>query len=433
MWALVDCDNFFCSCERVFRPDLIGKAVVVLSNNDGCVVARSREAKALGIKMGLPFFQMKEQFPKASVTAFSSNYTLYGDMSARVMATLRLDSPRVYQYSIDEAFIDLNKVEADDFKIWGENLSKKVYKWTGIPVSIGIAPSKTLAKVAARYAKKFPGYNKCCLIETDEQRTKALELFEVADVWGIGRRIANHLLLYGVTTAYDFTCKPRQWVKSKFHLPGERTWMELKGMDVIPVDEMGAKKKQSIMTSRSFPEMLEDIDDLRCHIMNFAYRCAFKLRQQRSVCKTVNVFIQSNFFRQDLDQYSPGAAFTFTTHTNTANEIVDAAVKVLEKIYRPGIFYKRGGVMVADIIPEAAIQPDLFEFDADRNLRLKNLSRTMDDINDRMGSETLRFASMMYSTNYNKTGRTAKFTDAIKRAMLSPCYSTSVKDFVVKI
>ncbi len=243
MWALVDCDNFFCSCERVFRPDLNGKPVVVLSNNDGCVVARSREAKAMGIKMGLPYYQMLEQYPNSGITAFSSNYKLYGDLSARIMAILREDAPNAHQYSIDEAFLDLEGMDDSTLKEWGEKLALKIKKWTGVPVSIGIAKTKTLAKVASKYAKKYPGYHKCCFIRTDEQRMKALRVFDVCDIWGIGRRIGKSLAMSGVTTAWEFSKKSRVWVKHKYHLPAARTWLELNGISVVGIDEMEGRTK----------------------------------------------------------------------------------------------------------------------------------------------------------------------------------------------
>ena len=431
MWGLVDCDNFFCSCERVFRPELNGKPVVVLSNNDGCVVARSREVKALGIKLGMPYYQMLEQYPNSGVTAFSSNYKLYGDMSARVMAVIREEVPRLYQYSIDEGFMDLHGMGKTDIKIFGENLAKKVLKWTGIPVTFGIAPTKTLAKMAARFGKNYEGYHKCCLISTDEQRIKALKLFEVEDVWGIGRRIAKKLNFAGVFTAYDFTEKTRAWVKSRFHVPGERTWLELRGHDVIGVDEMGAKTKQSIVTSRSFPDMITDISLLREHFANYAARCAMKLRRQNTVCAIVTVFLESNFFRQDLAQYSNSASFIFTTPTNTTPEIVKAALAVLEKIFLPGIHYKRGGVMVSEITSASAIQPDLFEFDAGLSQKYRTISEAIDEINLRLGADTVVLASQQYSKK-DDAGKSVKFSHAIKRALLSPDYSTSIDAFTVK-
>ncbi|MCH5241749.1 MAG: DUF4113 domain-containing protein [Muribaculaceae bacterium] len=431
MWGLIDCDNFFCSCERVFRPELNGKPVVVLSNNDGCVVARSREARALGIKMGIPYYQMLEQYPNSGIYAFSSNYKLYGDMSARVMATIREEVPLLHQYSIDEGFMNLHGMGRFNLKEFGENLSKKVLKWTGIPVTIGIAPTKTLAKVAGRFGKNYSGYHKCCVIENDEQRIKALKLFDVEDVWGIGRRIARKLHGMGLNTAYDYTQRPRNWIKSRFHIPGERTWLELRGEDVIGVDEMDAKTKQSIVTSRSFPEMITDIDDLVAHVANYASRCAMKLRRQKTVCAMVTVFIQSNFFREDLPQYSNSASFVFNTPTNTTPEIVDAALKALEKVFKPGIRYKRGGVMVSNITSARAIQPDLFNFDAGLSQKYRSISAAIDEINLKLGADTIMLASQQYSLR-DETGKNVKFTHAIKRALLSPDYSTSIDAFVVR-
>lgn len=431
MWALVDCDNFFCSCERVFRPDLNGKPVVVLSNNDGCVVARSKEAKAMGIKMGLPYYQMLEQYPRSGITAFSSNYKLYGDLSSRVMAILYEEAPSMYQYSIDEAFLDLSGMEEATLKAWGEKLAKKIRKWTGVPVSIGIAKTKTLAKVASRFAKKFAGYNKCCLISTDIQSEKALKLLETADIWGIGRRISKSLAIYGIKTAWDFTQKSRSWVKNKYHIPAERTWLELNGHSVIGIDEMEGRTKQSIMTSRSFPDMLTDIDQIKPHVANYAARCAAKLRKQKSACSMLNVFIQSNFFREDLPQYSCNAAYFFSTPTFTTTEIVTAAEEVLERIFKPGIHYKRAGVMLSDISSGQVIQPDLFDYDAARSVKYRNISEAMDEINRRLGSDMVILAAQQYPQK-DEEGKNVKFSHAIRRAMKSPDYSTSFSAFLVK-
>lgn len=431
MWALVDCDNFFCSCERVFRPELNGRPVVVLSNNDGCVVARSREAKTLGIKMGIPYYQMLEQFSGKDITAFSSNYRLYGDMSARVMAVVRDSVPAFHQYSIDEAFMNLKGLDEVDLKDWGEKLAAKVLKWTGLPVSIGIAPSKTLAKMAAKFAKKYPGYRKCCLIENDEQREKALELTETGDVWGIGRRIARRLAYEGVMTALQFTQKSKSWVRSRFHIPGERTWLELRGYDILDVDEMEGRKKQTIVTSRSFPEMIDSMEDLATNVANYAARCGLKLRKQKSVCSMVTVFIQSNFFREDLPQYSTSASLVFPTPTNSTTEIVSAAGKVLSTIFKSGIKYKRAGVMVSEISTQRAIQPDLFEFDPGRYIKYRAISEVIDLINAKLGSDTLILAAQQYKKK-DDSGKSVKFAHAIKRALLSPDYSVSLNAFLLK-
>ena len=430
MYALVDCDNFFCSCERVFRPDLATTPLVVLSNNDGCIVARSKEAKRLGIPMGLPFYQMKERFPNAPVKAFSSNYVLYADMSARVMATLRLEAPDVHQYSIDEAFVDLHGMDRFDLKQWGEALAAKVRKWTGIPISIGIAPTKTLAKVAARFAKKYDGYKKCCVIATDDQREKALRLTEIGDIWGIGRRNARSLKLSAVFTAYDFTRKSQSWVRKFYHVTGERTWLELLGRDVLPFDNMD-HSKQSIVTSRTFPGMFSTVDELTPHIANYAARCALKLRKQNSVCAMLTVFARTNPFREDLPQFHASASHLFSTPTSNTGEIVAAATSALRAMFREGYRYKRAGVMVDRISSGSALQPDLFDFDPERRFKLDAIASAMDRINSRLGNDTLILASQQYPDK-DSEGKTVKFSHAIRRDMKSPDYSTSLDKFEVK-
>ena len=430
MWAIVDCDNFFCSCERVFRPDLDGKTIVVLSNNDGCVVARSKEAKAMGIKMGIPYYQMKQQFPSSDIIAFSSNYVLYADMSARVIATLKLEALAVYQYSIDEAFLDLSGMEHIDLKAWGEKLARKIHRWTGIPVSLGIAKTKTLAKVAVRFAKKYPAYNKCCMIADDQQREKALKLTAVEDVWGIGRRHTRSLNARGVKTAYEFTQKARSWVRKFYHVTGERTWRELRGADVLPLEGMD-HTKQSIMTSRTFPCMYVKEDELQPHIANYAARCALKLRKQNSVCAMLTVFARTNPFREDLPQYSGHASFLFPTPTSTTGEIVSAALKTLHEVYRPGFHFKRAGVLVDKISSAEAIQPDLFEYDPEKRARLNAIASTMDSINSRLGNDTIILASQQYPVKHSD-GKNITFKDAIKRDMKSPDYSTRLDAFRIK-
>lgn len=430
MYALVDCDNFFCSCERVFAPDLEGVPLVVLSNNDGCVVARSKEAKKLGVPMGQPFYQMKQLFPDSGIIPFSSNYELYADMSARVMATLRSVTPEVHQYSIDEAFLLLEGMERYDLKKWGEEVAAKVKKWTGIPISIGIAPTKTLAKVAARMAKKYAGYKKCCVIETEEQRVKALQLTDVEDVWGIGRRHARSLKTQGVFTAYMFTQKPGYWVRKLYHVTGERTWLELLGKDVLPFESM-ERKRESIMTSRTFPGMFTSVDELTPHIANYAARCALKLRKQKSVCSLVSVFARTNPFREDLPQFSGSAAYVFPTPTSTTGEIVEASLKLLKEMFRPGFCYKRAGVMVDRIAPADAIQPDLFDFDPEKRCKLDAIASTMDKINAMLGNDTVIVAAQQYPDKED-SGANIKFSKAVKRDLLSPPYSTSIDSFLVK-
>lgn len=430
MVGLIDCDNFFCSCERVFRPDLADKPIVVLSNNDGCVVARSKEVKAMGIRDCMPYYQLLEQYPNSGIVAFSSNYALYGDMSARIMTVLRESVPEVMQYSIDEAFLDLRGMEHMDLKKWGEELCRKVLKCTGMPVSLGIAPTKTLAKMASRFAKKYPAYNKCCVIGNDEQLEKALKLFPVGDVWGIGRRITRTLEYFGIQTAYDFTRRSKSWVRSKFHVTGERTWTELRGESVIDVDGLDSVEKKTIVTSRSFPGMLTDIADVRSHVANYAARCALKLRKQNSVCSLVTVFIQSNHFREDLEQYDKSASYSFMTATNTTNEIVSAAIRILDMIFHDGIHYKRAGIMVSGISSANAVQPDLFSFNPEKRKKYQDISAAVDVINRRIGADTVVLGSQQYREKA-EDGKSIKFVNAIRRAMKSPDYSTRLGAFTV--
>ncbi len=430
MVGLIDCDNFFCSCERVFRPDLARTPLVVLSNNDGCVVARSREVKAMGIPEGMPYYQMKEQYPDAGIVAFSSNYALYGDMSRRVVALLREEAPDVMQYSIDECFLDLRGMDHVDLHKWGEQLTRKILKCTGMPVSLGIAATNTLAKMASKYAKKYPAYNRCCVIGNEVQREKALRLFPVGDVWGIGRRIRKSLEYAGVHTAYDFATLSKDYVRRRYHVTGERTWKELNGEPCIDIDGLDGATKKTIVTSRSFPEMIKDLADLRSHIANYAARCALKLRRQHSVCSLVTAFIQSNHLREDLLQYDGSATHSFLTPTNTTNEIVGMATRILDTIFRKGIYYKRAGIMVSGISPAEAIQPDLFEYDPVMSARFGKISSTLDRINGRMGADTMVLGAQQYRDR-GTDGKCVKFVNAIRRAMKSPDYSTSLDALVV--
>ena len=423
-YAIVDCDNAYVSCERVFRPDLNGKAVCVLSNNDGCVVARSNEAKALGIKAGMPYFQLRERFP--DVVVFSSNYELYGDITDRVMSLVRKASPTFYRYSIDEGFCDLSGMEHLDLKKWGEDLSAFILKATRMPVSIGIAKTKTLAKMASHYAKHYKGFNHCCLIGTDEQRVKALEGYDIDEVWGIGRRYAARLQATGIKTAFDFASKSGSWVRATLNnVVAIRTWKELNGEDVVPIEEMS--KKKSICTSRSFPGMITDLNDLRTHISNYAARCAEKLRKQQSVAQTVCVFVDTNHFREDLPQYWNMGEERLLTPSNSTQQIVQTATRCTERIFRQGYHYKRAGVIVMGVIPDNGIQTNFVDYDAERHEKMKKLDDVLDKINREYGTETIVLASQQYTKKDGK-GKADVFADAIKHDFKSPCYTTRWSD-----
>ena len=330
-FAVVDCDNCYVSCERVFRPDLNGKPVVVLSNNDGCVVARSNEAKKMGIKAGTPYFKLAQQFPDQKIAVFSSNYELYGDLTARVMTIIAQNAQAYFRYSIDEAFVILEGMAKVDLKAWGENLYKTIKQGLGIPVSIGIAPTKTLAKMASHFAKHYKGYNHCCLIDNDEKRKKALKLYPIDEVWGIGRRYTAKLKGLGIHTAFDFAESSREWINATFNkVVVLRTWRELNGEDCVPNDEPA--KKKSICVSRSFPGMIGDIDQLKTYIANYAARCSEKLRRQHTVASVVGVFISTNPFREDLGQYNNFAEVNLLTPSNSSITVVNKAMEALEKI-----------------------------------------------------------------------------------------------------
>lgn len=421
-YAICDCDNCYVSCERVFRPDLEGRPVVVLSNNDGCVVARSAEAKRMGIKAGTPLFQLKQLFPNVPIETFSSNYELYGEITGRVMTVIRDMAPQCFRYSIDEAFVILDGFDAEQLKQWGKQLHDRVLQSVGMPLSIGIAPTKTLAKMASHFAKKFKGYNHCCIIDTDERRSKAAALYPIGEVWGIGRRYAARLESYGIKTAHDFATHSQSWVRATFKtVVMERTWAELNGIDCIP-DDLPARK-QSICTSRSFDGMVHDFDTMRTHVANFAARCAEKLRKQQSAAHIVGVFIDSNHFRPDLMQYSNMTETTFPTPSSSTIDIVKAATDCLRRIYRRDIYYKRAGVILMGVVPSRAIQTDLFTFDAEKHRHVAALDSTVDKINKVDGTETVILSSQQYPKG-------KKFADAIKHDHKSPCPTTRWKDII---
>lgn len=424
MYAIVDCDNCYVSCERVFRPDLNGKPVVVLSNNDGCVVARSNEAKALGIKAGTPYFKMRQEHP--DVTVFSSNYELYGEITDRVMSLVRKAAPTFYRYSIDEGFCDLHGMQNYDLKRWGEDLAAYIWKAVRMPVSIGIAPTKTLAKMASHYAKHYPAYRHCCLIDSEERREKALTLYEIGEVWGIGRRYNARLEALGIRTAFDFAQKPATWVRAIFNnVVILRTWKELNGEDCIPMEEM--TKKKSICTSRSFPGMVTDFETLRTSISNFAARCAEKLRKQGTAAAVISVFIDTNHFREDLPQYWNMAEERLLTPTNSTQQVVEAALHATHRIFRQGYHYKRAGVVAYDICPVSALQTNFIDYDAKRHEKLKRLDETIDKVNRLYGSETVVLGSQQY-TRENGKGKAGVFKDSIKHDFRSPCYTTRWSD-----
>ena len=428
MYGIIDCDNCYVSCERVFRPDLEGKPVVVLSNNDGCVVARSNEAKALGIKEGTPYFQMQQQFPNQEIAVFSSNYELYGDLTSRVVMIISQEAPAYFRYSIDECFVYLDGMERVNLQQWGEHLHHRIRRSVGLPVSIGLAPNKTLAKIASKLAKKFEVYRHCCIIDNDDNRIAALKWLPVEDVWGIGRRYAAKLQALGCKTAYDFAQHHRDWVRLTFNnINIVRTWQELNGEDVVPNEEL--TKKKSICTSRSFSGMIADKDQLRTHISNYASRCAEKLRKQDTVASVVGIFVSTNPFREDLLQYWKYQELRLITPTNSTIPIVQAATELLDRLFIQGLQYKRAGVIVNGISPSSPLQQDLFDVDAGQIRKLKKLDAAVDLLNKRYGSETVVIGAQQYTKPHGE-GKADVFADAIKHDHKSKNPTTRWSDII---
>lgn len=441
MIALADCNNFYCSCERVFRPDLVGKPVVVLSNNDGCIIARSEEAKALGYKMGDPFYQMKKKLEAEGVAIFSSNYTLYGSLSNRVMSMLSHYSPRLDQYSIDESFFEVDESIAAAFfqgnqssektdsllHRYGAWISSDVLRAVGIPISIGIAETKTLAKIGSKFAKKYKGYQGCCLIDTEERRHKALSLFPIEDVWGIGRQIARKLDYMGIRTAAQLADQKESWVRSHFNITTVRTWKELNGESCISIEELPQKK--SICTSRSFAdEGISDKNVMEEAVANFAVRCTEKLRRQGSVCQGVTVFAWTSRFNDHVPEYTIHDSLVLPIVTDAQDEIVGAALTILRARYpksvtdrpdRPDLSFrfKKAGVILWQISTATPREQDLF--DPINRERQKALMTAIDAINHKNGYGTIRQAIQ---------GTDCRFD--LKREYMSKRFTTDISDIL---
>lgn len=421
MFGLVDCNNFFASCERVFNPLLRDRPVVILSNNDGCIIARSNEAKALGIQMGAPFYQVKALLEQHQVAVFSSNYTLYGDMSRRVMMLLSDFTPELMIYSIDEAFLDLDGMEEGDALLeYGYRIVRTVSRGTGIPVTLGIAPTKTLAKMASHFGKKYPAYRSVCLMDTAEKRQKALKLCPIGDVWGIGRRQGPKLEQAGVHTAWDFVQKSEAWVRRLCAVTGVRTWKELQGYSCIPNDDMPQKK--SICTSRSFAdEGLADLVQMEEALANFAASCSEKLKRQHSCCGGVTVFAYTSRFRTDIPAHTIYENVTLQVPTNDQQELIQIVLSALRRnwIDKAMFFYKKAGVIVWDITADTAVQTALFDH-VDRGKQAA-LAKAIENIKIKNGRDAVRVA-------VQGTDRCAH----LKREHLSRHYTTRL-DEIIKV
>ncbi len=415
MFALIDCNNFYASCERVFRPDLNGKPIVVLSNNDGCVIARSNEAKAIGIPMGAPAFELEQKFKQYNVQVFSANFALYGDMSNRVMNILADYSPEMEIYSIDEAFLKLTGFDFFNLQEYGNTIHNKVTKWTGIPISIGIAPTKALAKVANRIAKKFPQKtNSVYIIDNEEKKIKALKWLKVEDVWGIGRQHSKRLQAQQVFTAYDFIQLSDSWIKKNMSVVGLRLKQDLQGMPTLDLEEI--QNKKSIATTRTFETNYTKFEQLKERIVTFASSCAEKLRAQKSCCNSLMVFIRTNGHRQDLSQYSKNIVIKLPYPTNSNIELAKFAIQALKQIFKEGYHYKKAGVIVQDFTSEEILQTTLFE---KRNEQHIPLMKALDNINQHFGQQKIRLAS-----------QDQKRVWKMKQEKLSPQYTTKLSDII---
>ena len=390
MFALADCNNFFASCERVFRPDLQGKPVIVLSNNDGCAIARSNEAKAIGIKMGDPLFKIRHLVEAHNVAVFSGNMALYGDMSQRVKWVLEEYAPSVEVYSIDECFLDLRGMENIDFDAYAKEISAQCWKQTSIPVSVGVAPTKTLAKIASKLCKQYPKLRGGCYMHRSQDIEKVLRKFPVEDVWGIGRRSVAKLKQRGVNTAYDYTQLPESTIQALFGITGVRTWRELQGVPCIEFED-GFKAKQSICVSRSFSSEIYDVSELQEQIANFASSMAEKLRKQRCVADEMVVFAYTNRFKEDAPQTYSSALVAFSVPTSDHRTIISQAVSAAKKMFRDGYGYKKAGVVATKIIAESNVMHSLFE-DTSTAEKEHRITSALDIINSAFGAGTIKLA-----------------------------------------
>lgn len=395
MIALVDCNNFYASCERLFAPELRSKPVVVLSNNDGCVIARSDEAKALGIKMGVPAFEIKNLIERQKVYAFSSNYTLYGDISNRVVQTLSQFTDEIEIYSIDEAFLNLRGFS--NLESYATKIRSTVKQHTGIPTCVGVAPTKTLAKIANRYAKKYHKDVGVGVLDTPEKVEQALKATSIEDIWGVGRRYAKMLEAHNILTAYDLSKANERWVKAKMSVVGQRMLYELRGISCLSLELINEPKK-NICTSRSFGMMLTDKAPLSEAVANFAAACAFKLRKQRSVANFVQVFVTTNPFAKNEKQYFNSITITLPVADSDSRIVIKNALLGLQKIYRDGFKYKKAGVIVSGIVPEDEYQLALFSPNPDNNAR--KVMQVLDAINYSNGRNKLKLAAQGFDRTW---------------------------------
>ena len=407
-FALVDCNNFYVSCERIFNPKLIGRPIVVLSNNDGCIITRSAEAKSLGLKMGEPYFKVKKIIQTNNVKVFSSNYALYGDISQRVMETLSSFSPDIEIYSIDEAFLGFNGFKNYELPTYCKYMGEKIKKWIGIPVSVGLSGTKTLAKIANHLAKKNPDYAGVCILKSKSDVDKALRRTEINDVWGIGRRSSIFLKKYNIKTAKDFMFLDRGWIRKNMGLVGEKIYLELQGISCLDLECLPSNKK-SCCVSRSFSQLIEKLNYLEEVISNYGSRVAEKIREEGLVAQSMSVFVLTNNFNKREKQYSNSIKLQLPFPTNDSIKIVQCALEGVRQIYRSGYRYKKVGIILYELNKASEIRG---LFDVSRT-QSETMMKTIDQINFKYGESTIKLAS-----------EGVKKIWSMRREKVSPCYTT---------
>ena len=417
MFALVDCNNFYASCERVFNPNLKGKPIAILSNNDGCVISRSDEAKTVGLPMGAPIFKWEAFCKDNAIHVLSSNYPLYGDMSSRVMSILNQFTPDVELYSIDESFLEFKGFENRDFKAYGNQIRTRVLKWTGIPTCVGVAPTKALCKVANKIARKYPKETKgVYIIDSEEKRIKALKWVKIEDVWGIGYRLSKRLKNKGCKTAFDFTQLSDAWVKSNFSVVESRLKRDLEGIPTLQLDG-DDKDKKMIATTRSFEYTFSDIENIKERVSTFATSCAEKLRKQGSSCHIIIVTLSSDRHKKDLPQHRTSTTISLSCPTNSSLIISQCAVSAVKSIFKEGIKYKRAGVIVAGLVPIDNFQLNLFVKDDPKH---QPLMKSIDMLNNKYGDYKIKLGNQDLQRTWK-----------MRQERLSPRYTTNINDVIV--
>ncbi len=421
MYALVDCNNFYASCERVFQPQLVGKPIVILSNNDGCIISRSDEAKALGIPMGAPEFKVREELKAKNIQVFSSNYPLYGDLSHRVMKILEGFTPHVEPYSIDEAFMNFDGMKIPDFHHYGLQMKNRIMKWLSIPVSVGFAETKALSKVANKIARKYPDRTQgVYIIDSEEKRIKALKWTKIEDVWGIGFRLTKKMKAKNINTAYDFTLPQHEsFIKTAMGVVGLRLKYELEGKSVLELEE--PKDKKNIAITRSFAGNITTLDEMKERVSTFATVCAEKLRKQKSCCHGVILYLRKDKYKTDRMRYNFYRMETLPFASNSSITISNLAVKMLKEIFEQGEIYKKAGVIVTNIIPENQKQFHLFEEENPKHLKLM---KVMDDYYKKTGERKIRLGNqdLQKTWKMKQDHLSKKYTTDITQILKIKCH-----------